>query len=110
MLACFALQADERPFAYLAFKAIGERIPLAAMQVRLFPNASWLDLARSGADYWQINDYATVPAVLDPHNPLDFKITCSDGKVLYESGLVPANMFCSFQDPKCKYFTGTVQC
>ncbi|DBB16324.1 TPA: hypothetical protein ACH3X3_014630 [Trebouxia sp. C0006] len=67
---CGTVQADERPFAYLAFKAIGERIPLAAMQVRLFPNASWLDMARSGADYWQINDYATVPAVLDPTNPL----------------------------------------
>lgn len=104
------MQAGVRPFAYIAFKAIGERIPLVAMQVRLFPNAAWLDMARSGADYWQISDYSMVPGVLDPTNPLDFKITCSDGNILYESGLVPANMFCSFQDPNCKYFTGTVQC
>ncbi|KAA6424865.1 MAG: eukaryotic translation initiation factor 2 subunit alpha-like [Trebouxia sp. A1-2] len=83
---CGTVQADERPFAYLAFKAIGERIPLAAMQVRLFPNASWLDMARSGADYWQINDYATVPAVLDPNNPLDFNITRSIATPLLRGG------------------------
>ena len=104
------LQANVRAFAYIAFKAIGERIPLAAMQVRLFPGAGWLDMARTAADYWQLVDYSTVPAVLDPANPLDFNITFSDGTVLYESGLVPADMFCSFQDPDCKYFTGTVQC
>lgn len=104
------LQSNESPFAYLAFKAIGERIPIAAMQVRLFPNGAWLDLARSGADYWQISDYSKVPGVLDPSNPLDFNITCSNGKTLYEGGLVPADIFCNFQDPDCKYFTGTVQC
>lgn len=107
---CGAAQANVRPFKYLSFKAIGERVPLAAMQVRLFPDADWLDMARSGADYWQIIDYSAVPGELDPANPLDFKITCSDGTTLIEHGLVPADMFCSVQDPACKYHTGTVQC
>lgn len=104
------VQAHVRPFKYLSFKAIGERVPLAAMQVRLFPDADWLDMARSGADYWQIIDYSSVPGELDPANPLDFKITCSDGTTLTEPGLVPADMFCNIQDPACKYRTGTVQC
>ena len=104
------VQASVRPFKYLSFKAIGERLPLAAMQVRLFPDAGWLDMARDGADYWQIIDYSTVPAELAPANPLDFKITCSDGTTLTEPGLIPADMFCNFQDPACKYHTGTVQC
>lgn len=104
------MQASTPAFSYLSFKAIGERIPLAAVQVRLFPDAGWLDMARSGADYWQIIDYSTVPKTLNPADPLDFKITCSDGTVLTEPGLVPADMFCNFQDPACKYHTGTVQC
>ena len=104
------LQANVKPFAYIAFKAIGSRVPLAAVQIRLFPNAGWLDMARSGADYWQIVDYTTVPTTLDPTNPLDFKMTCSNGNVLYENGLVPADMFCNFQDPGCQYHIGTVQC
>ena len=103
------VQASTPPFAYISFKAIGERIPLADMQVRLSPQAAWLDMARSGADYWQLTNYTNVPA-LNPADPLDLRITCSDGTVVTESGLVPADMFCSFQDPGCKYHTGTVQC
>ena len=104
------VQASTPPFKYLSFKVIGERIPLAAVQVRLFPDADWLDMARSGADYWQIIEYASVPKELTPDDPLDFKITCADGNVLTERVLVPSDMFCSFQDPACKYHTGTVQC
>lgn len=104
------VQASTPAFSYLSFKAIGERIPLAAVQVRLFPDSDWLDMARSGADYWQIIDYSTVPKDLNPADPLDFKLTCSDGTILTEPGLVPADMFCNFQDPACKYHTGTVQC
>ena len=102
-------QATTPPFAYMSFKAIGERIPLAAVQVRLFPDSGWLDMARTGADYWQLTNYSNVP-MLNPADPLDFRITCSDGTTLTEPGLVPAEAFCNFQDPKCKYQTGTVQC
>lgn len=105
------MQADASAFQYMAFKAIGERIPIAGMQVRLFPGTSFIDMARTSADYWQIADYAQVPvAELDPHSPVDMLIECSDGQRHFELGLVPAKMFCSFQDPDCEYTLGTVQC
>ena len=95
----------------MAFKAIGERIPITGVQVRLFPGASFIYMARTSADYWQITDYAQLPvAELDPKSPVDMLIECSDGQRHFENGLVPANMFCSFQDPDCKYTIGTAQC
>lgn len=105
------MQSHANAFKYMAFKVIGERIPIAGVQVRLSPNQPFIDMARSGADYWQINDYAQVPVLqLDPSQAVDMLIECSDGQRHFELGLVPAQMFCSFQDPDCKYTPGTVQC
>ena len=105
------MQSHANAFKYLAFKAIGERIPIAGVQVRLFPGHPFIDLARTSADYWQIDDYSQVPVLqLDPTRPVDMLIECSDGQRHFELGLVPAQMFCDFQDPDCKYTPGTVQC
>ena len=105
------LQADASAFKYIAFKAINERIPIAGVQVRLRPGLPFIDMARTSSDYWQVNNYSQVPvSKLNPEDPLDMLIECSDGQRHFELGLIPANMFCSFQDPDCKYTQGTVQC
>lgn len=110
-IAANVMQADASAFKYIALKAIGERIPIAGMQVRLNPGEPFIDMARTSADYWQILDYSNIHVPeLDPRNPVDMLIECSDGQRHFELGLVPANMFCNFQDPDCRYTQGTVQC
>ena len=86
------LQADASAFRYMAFKAINERILIVRVQVRLRPKHAFIDfkLARTSADYWQVNDYSQIPvSELNPEDPLDMLIQCCDGQRQCGLGLIP---------------------
>lgn len=88
----------------------GFRVPVGSLSISIDGGETWLDMARSGDNYWQ--PVADLPQVLDEKRPLAIMVTCGDGegaKVL-GSAVVPASCLCAYQDPDCKHCISKVQC
>lgn len=110
---CGALQTSAAPLKHVKFMVSGSRVPPTAVSVKL--QGQWRQLCRSGDNYWQICEWFSsdqdFPEATDPSVPVDVRIWCSSGPdYLEQTGVVPNQCMCAYQDPDCKPCRAKIQC
>ena len=101
----------QNPLGFIKLQITNQRIPLAGVDIQLVNDShwQWRAMKRSGDGYWQ-------PEVepgfnLSASEPVNVRVYCCDGSgPKVETGLLPVNMLCAYQDPLCVRHTGTIQC
>eukprot|EP01025_Chloroclados_australasicus_P014009 TRINITY_DN16558_c0_g3_i1.p1 TRINITY_DN16558_c0_g3~~TRINITY_DN16558_c0_g3_i1.p1 ORF type:complete len:387 (-),score=29.42 TRINITY_DN16558_c0_g3_i1:570-1730(-) len=93
----------------------GNRMPILSVEIYLGNN--WYTMKRTGndddGDYPDGDGHWMSPAGVfhNPRTPLSLRIWCAgSSETVLENALVPNDMMCEYQDPKCIRFVGTAQC
>eukprot|EP01024_Parvocaulis_polyphysoides_P020124 TRINITY_DN19274_c1_g1_i5.p1 TRINITY_DN19274_c1_g1~~TRINITY_DN19274_c1_g1_i5.p1 ORF type:complete len:426 (+),score=49.80 TRINITY_DN19274_c1_g1_i5:135-1412(+) len=93
----------------------GHSMPIVSVEIKL--GGQWYTMRRSGkkddGGYPDSDGHWMSPPAT-PHDlnvPLDLRILCANSsQPVVETGLVPAEMMCKYQDPQCTRHMGTAQC
>eukprot|EP01025_Chloroclados_australasicus_P039721 TRINITY_DN412_c0_g1_i2.p1 TRINITY_DN412_c0_g1~~TRINITY_DN412_c0_g1_i2.p1 ORF type:complete len:454 (+),score=39.57 TRINITY_DN412_c0_g1_i2:83-1444(+) len=107
------------PYFNLVHKKLqvaGSSMPITAIEI-LLQDGEWHDMYRSGDTtdgiYPDGDGHWMSPWLVEHEmsNPVDLKIFCAGAsEPVYERGLVPKDILCTYQDTQCHRFIGTAQC